>query len=91
MNEPANFVAGTTDGCARQGEDGYELDNPPNGWQSFSAKTLCPSCQQNISTHNNLHNLYGYHMAQSTHLYVYELFSLTSQFVPNGLPNSFKL
>ncbi|XP_020659956.3 lysosomal alpha-glucosidase [Pogona vitticeps] len=65
MNEPSNFMDGSSEGCS-QGE----LDNPPyvpailGG--SLSAKTICASARQNTSSHYNLHNLYGLMEAEAT-------------------------
>ncbi|XP_005001486.1 lysosomal alpha-glucosidase isoform X2 [Cavia porcellus] len=58
MNEPANFVKGSEHGCPDN-----ELENPPyvpgvvDG--SLQAATICASSHQFLSTHYNLHNLYG--------------------------------
>lgn len=66
MNEPSNFVAGSVDGCP---ED--ELESPPyvpgvvGG--SLRAATICASSRQFLSTHYNLHNLYGLTEAQASH------------------------
>jgi hypothetical protein len=35
---------------------------------SLSAKTLCPSAQHALSSHYNLHNMYGYFEAKATYL-----------------------
>ena len=34
--------------------------------ESLQDKTLCPSYQQHIGSHYDLHNLYGYHEAKVT-------------------------
>ncbi|CAF4343495.1 unnamed protein product [Rotaria socialis] len=65
MNEPSSFVDGSIDGCTDN-----SLDNPPfvphvHG-DALSAKTLCPSAQHNLSSHYNLHSMYGYFEAQAT-------------------------
>lgn len=65
MNEPSNFVDGSTDGCTSG-----EFDNPPYtpavlGGTLF-AKTLCASAQQKASLHYNVHNLYGLMEAKAT-------------------------
>ncbi|XP_056135894.1 lysosomal alpha-glucosidase isoform X2 [Lampris incognitus] len=58
MNEPSNFVDGSTVGCPLN-----NLENPPympgvlGGL--LRAKTVCASAQQKISLHYNLHSLYG--------------------------------
>ncbi|CAN0283402.1 unnamed protein product [Lampetra planeri] len=58
MNEPSNFVDGSVDGCPNN-----ELENPPYTpavqGDSLKAKTICASARQSISSHYNLHNLYG--------------------------------
>ncbi|XP_078510190.1 lysosomal alpha-glucosidase [Lissotriton helveticus] len=58
MNEPTNFVDGSMEGCPDN-----ELENPPyvpgNNNKSLKTKTLCLSSQQHVSTHYNLHNLFG--------------------------------
>lgn len=58
MNEPSNFVRGSQQGCPNN-----ELENPPyvpgvvGG--ALQAATICASSRQFLSTHYNLHNLYG--------------------------------
>ncbi|XP_004639568.1 lysosomal alpha-glucosidase isoform X2 [Octodon degus] len=58
MNEPSNFVRGSEHGCPDN-----ELENPPyvpgvvGG--TLQAATICASSHQFLSTHYNLHNLYG--------------------------------
>ncbi|CAF0929492.1 unnamed protein product [Adineta ricciae] len=67
MNEPSNFVDGSHDGCTMN-----SLDNPPftphvvGG--NLTSKTLCPSAQQYLSQHYNLHNMYGYFEAQASNI-----------------------
>lgn len=58
MNEPANFLSGTKDGCPKT-----TWDNPPYvpavvGGQ-LSHKTLCMSAQHVGYRHYDVHNLYG--------------------------------
>ncbi|EPQ16443.1 Lysosomal alpha-glucosidase [Myotis brandtii] len=66
MNEPSNFVKGSVDGCPDN-----ELENPPyvpgvvGG--SLRAATICASSRQFLSTHYNLHNLYGLTEALASH------------------------
>ncbi|XP_037664457.1 lysosomal alpha-glucosidase [Choloepus didactylus] len=66
MNEPANFVRGSQDGCPDN-----ELENPPyvpgviGG--TLQAATLCASSHQQLSTHYNVHNLYGLTEAIASH------------------------
>ncbi|CAG5131379.1 unnamed protein product [Candidula unifasciata] len=66
MNEPSNFVDGSVFGCTNN-----QLNNPPfipptiDGGK-LQSKTLCPSAKQAISTHYNLHNMYGWSQANVT-------------------------
>ncbi|KAK9880761.1 hypothetical protein WA026_013083 [Henosepilachna vigintioctopunctata] len=58
MNEPANFLDGSTTGCPES-----ELENPKyvprvNGG-SLRARTVCMTAKQHGGLHYNLHNLYG--------------------------------
>ncbi|XP_037332259.2 lysosomal alpha-glucosidase isoform X1 [Pungitius pungitius] len=66
MNEPASFVQGSLEGCP----DG-DLENPPYTPRLVGGKlnsgTLCMSAQQKLSTHYNLHNMYGLTEACATH------------------------
>ncbi|XP_041720299.2 LOW QUALITY PROTEIN: lysosomal alpha-glucosidase [Coregonus clupeaformis] len=66
MNEPASFVQGSMEGCPDS-----DLESPPYvprvvGGQ-LNTGTLCMSAQQNLTTHYNLHNLYGLTEASATH------------------------
>ncbi|TRZ01375.1 hypothetical protein DNTS_034928 [Danionella cerebrum] len=66
MNEPSNFVQGSVDGCPDS-----DLEKPPYtpaliGGQ-LSSGTLCASAQQYLSSHYNLHNLYGLTEAMATY------------------------
>ncbi|XP_051856102.1 lysosomal alpha-glucosidase-like [Antechinus flavipes] len=65
MNEPSNFQDGSVDGCTSG-----ELDNPPYKpavlGGSLFAKTICASAKQRLSSHYNLHNLYGLMEAKAT-------------------------
>lgn len=66
MNEPSNFVKGSVDGCPDS-----DLENPPyvpgvvGG--TLRAATICASSHQFLSTHYNLHNLYGLTEALASH------------------------
>ncbi|KAK2497272.1 hypothetical protein MC885_013421 [Smutsia gigantea] len=66
MNEPSNFVRGSVDGCPSS-----DLENPPyvpgvvGG--TLQAATICASSHQFLSTHYNLHNLYGLSEASASH------------------------
>ncbi|CAG5131378.1 unnamed protein product, partial [Candidula unifasciata] len=60
MNEPSNFVDGSVSGCTSN-----ELDNPPFTPATIDGgkliyQTICPSAKHVISTHYNLHNMYGW-------------------------------
>ncbi|KAJ8029435.1 Maltase-glucoamylase, intestinal [Holothuria leucospilota] len=70
MNEPANFVHGSVDGCSVN-----NLDFPPYHpriWGTTMAdKTVCMSAVQNWdetnkTTHYNMHNLYGWSQSEPT-------------------------
>ncbi|KAM9843546.1 lysosomal alpha-glucosidase [Aulostomus maculatus] len=66
MNEPSSFVQGSLDGCPET-----DLENPPYTPSvvggRLSSGTLCMSAQQRLSTHYNLHNMYGLTEAYATH------------------------
>uniref|UniRef100_A0A3B5LS44 Uncharacterized protein n=1 Tax=Xiphophorus couchianus TaxID=32473 RepID=A0A3B5LS44_9TELE len=65
MNEPSSFVQGSVVGCPDS-----ELEKPPYtpvvGGQ-LNSGTICMSAQQQLSSHYNLHNLYGLTEAYATH------------------------
>ncbi|KAM6939968.1 lysosomal alpha-glucosidase [Xenentodon cancila] len=58
MNEPSNFLDGSTNGCPSN-----NLENPPYTpgvlGGLLRAKTACATAQHKQSLHYNLHNLYG--------------------------------
>ncbi|XP_008296603.1 lysosomal alpha-glucosidase [Stegastes partitus] len=58
MNEPSNFLDGSTNGCPSN-----SLENPPYTpgvlGGLLRAKTVCASAQQKQSIHYNMHSLYG--------------------------------
>uniref|UniRef100_A0AAQ5YWA8 Lysosomal alpha-glucosidase n=1 Tax=Amphiprion ocellaris TaxID=80972 RepID=A0AAQ5YWA8_AMPOC len=66
MNEPASFVQGSVEGCPDS-----DLENPPYTPRVVGGRlnsgTLCMSAQQKLSSHYNLHNLYGLTEAYATH------------------------
>lgn len=88
MNEPSNFLEGSTKGCPSTSLEnppytpGRNLSNAPLNhhrsdlrWDVFlagvlggslKAKTLCASAQQKLSSHYNLHSLYGLMEAKAT-------------------------
>lgn len=66
MNEPSNFVPGSVNNCPDN-----NIENPPyvpavvGG--TLNHATICASSQQHISSHYNLHNLYGLSEAIASH------------------------
>ncbi|KAJ6658510.1 hypothetical protein lerEdw1_020065 [Lerista edwardsae] len=66
MNEPSNFGDGSLHGCPIN-----SLENPPyvpgvlGG--SLKTRTICASSKQHLSSHYNLHNLYGLTEAVASH------------------------
>ncbi|NWI95931.1 LYAG glucosidase, partial [Pitta sordida] len=66
MNEPANFVEGSQDGCPDN-----NLEQPPYVPGVFGGRlqagTICASSQQYLSSHYNLHSLYGLSQAIASH------------------------
>ncbi|XP_042307662.1 lysosomal alpha-glucosidase [Sceloporus undulatus] len=66
MNEPSNFVEGSVEGCPDN-----KLEAPPyvpgviGG--SLRTRTLCASSKQHLSSHYNLHSLYGLTEAIASH------------------------
>ncbi|NWI69361.1 LYAG glucosidase, partial [Todus mexicanus] len=66
MNEPSNFVEGSQDGCPNN-----NLEQPPYVPGVFGGRlqagTICASSQQYLSSHYNLHSLYGLTQAIATH------------------------
>uniref|UniRef100_A0A8D2MKH1 LYAG glucosidase n=1 Tax=Zonotrichia albicollis TaxID=44394 RepID=A0A8D2MKH1_ZONAL len=66
MNEPSNFVEGSQDGCPNN-----NLEHPPYVPGVFGGRlqagTICASSQQYLSSHYNLHSLYGLSEAMASH------------------------
>ncbi|NXH72374.1 LYAG glucosidase, partial [Hydrobates tethys] len=66
MNEPSNFVEGSQDGCPHN-----SLEQPPYVPGVFGGRlqagTICASSQQYLSSHYNLHSLYGLTEAIASH------------------------
>ncbi|XP_018419368.1 PREDICTED: lysosomal alpha-glucosidase-like [Nanorana parkeri] len=66
MNEPANNVHGSLNGCPDN-----SIENPPYVpdvvGKVLRDTTICASSYQNISSHYNLHNMYGLFEAIATH------------------------
>uniref|UniRef100_A0A6I8SYA0 Lysosomal alpha-glucosidase n=1 Tax=Xenopus tropicalis TaxID=8364 RepID=A0A6I8SYA0_XENTR len=82
MNEPSNFVQGSVDGCPNNElenppyvpgyiiiENERVLKQKGKGvvGGSLRSTTICASSQQHLSSHYNLHNLYGLSEAVATH------------------------
>lgn len=67
MNEPSSFVDGSDRGCPSDNP----YDNPPYIPRVLDGqlydKTLCPSSKQYLSSHYNLHNMYGHFEAIATY------------------------
>lgn len=64
MNEPANFVAGSTEGC-----NSNKWNNPPyrpHILGSLADKTVCPDALQTWGKHYDVHNLFGYSQTLQT-------------------------
>ncbi|KAJ8897947.1 hypothetical protein PR048_003305 [Dryococelus australis] len=59
MNEPANFLDGSTTGC-----DKNTLNSPPYtpavAGGALISRTLCMDAQQYMGKHYNVHNMYGF-------------------------------
>ncbi|XP_061741241.1 lysosomal alpha-glucosidase isoform X2 [Nerophis ophidion] len=66
MNEPSSFVSGSLEGCPDT-----DVENPPYTPRVIGGRlnsgTLCMSAQQKLSTHYNLHNMYGLTEAFATY------------------------
>ncbi|XP_066470910.1 lysosomal alpha-glucosidase isoform X2 [Tiliqua scincoides] len=66
MNEPSNFVEGSMHDCPINNlENPFYLPGVLGG--SLKAKTICASSKQHLSSHYNLHNLYGLMEAIASH------------------------
>ena len=65
MNEPSNFVDGSTKGCPET-----PLDNPPYAPHvlggTLKGKTLCMSARHHNYSHYDVHSLYGLTEAKNT-------------------------
>lgn len=65
MNEPSNFVDGSTKGCPET-----SLDNPPYAPHvlggTLKGKTLCMSARHHNYSHYDVHSLYGLTEAKNT-------------------------
>ncbi|XP_063062788.1 lysosomal alpha-glucosidase [Engraulis encrasicolus] len=66
MNEPSSFVDGSISGCPDN-----KYDSPPYTpgvlGGSLRAKTICASAQQQLSSHYNIHSLYGLMEAKASY------------------------
>ncbi|CAN9510595.1 unnamed protein product [Ophioblennius macclurei] len=65
MNEPSNFLDGSTNGCPSN-----DIEHPPYTpgvlGDLLRAKTVCATAQQKLSVHYNIHSLYGLMEAQAS-------------------------
>ncbi|KAJ8028752.1 Maltase-glucoamylase, intestinal [Holothuria leucospilota] len=64
MNEPANFVTGSEEGC-----NSNKWNNPPykpNILGTLADKTVCPDALQTWGKHYDVHNLFGYSQTLQT-------------------------
>ncbi|RUS71085.1 hypothetical protein EGW08_021146 [Elysia chlorotica] len=64
MNEPSSFIDGSAAGCSKTSK----YNNPPYtpgtiDGASLVSKTICPSAQHSLSSHYDLHNMYGWSQA----------------------------
>ncbi|NXJ02986.1 LYAG glucosidase, partial [Psophia crepitans] len=66
MNEPSNFVEGSQDGCPNNSLE-QPLYVPGVFGGRLQAGTICASSQQYLSSHYNLHSLYGLTEAIASH------------------------
>ncbi|KAK7507999.1 hypothetical protein BaRGS_00000964, partial [Batillaria attramentaria] len=66
MNEPSNFVDGSVNGCTNNSLDKPPFVPPGIDGGSLYASTACPSALQDLSSHYNLHNLYGWSEIRAT-------------------------
>lgn len=69
MNEPSNFLSGSTDGCEEN-----NLEHPPflpavHGGILYY-HTICMSGRHFVGRHYNVHNLYGITESISTNMWV---------------------
>lgn len=68
MNEPSNFIQGSTKGCTDN-----KWDNPPYLpkviGNKLADKTICMDAKQNLGRHYDLHSLYGHSEAKVTKRY----------------------
>lgn len=66
MNEPANFVTGSTSGCTDN-----ELNIPPYKpaiWGDILAdKSVCPDAKTHIGNHYDTHSLFGWSQSNATY------------------------
>lgn len=72
MNEPSNFLSGSTTGCPQS-----PLENPPyvpgvQGGQ-LNHKTMCMTAQHSAGLHYNVHNLFGFTEAIITNFAMAEI------------------
>ena len=59
MNEPSNFVDGSTEGCTKSKYDNPPFTPPLTGG-TLIQKTICPSSRHHNGVHYDLHSMYGH-------------------------------
>uniref|UniRef100_A0AAX7VIN0 P-type domain-containing protein n=1 Tax=Astatotilapia calliptera TaxID=8154 RepID=A0AAX7VIN0_ASTCA len=82
MNEPSNFLDGSTSGCPTN-----NLENPPYTpgvlGGLLRAKTLCATAQQKQSIHYNMHSLYGLMEAKASRIVAKRPFVISRSTFPS--------
>uniref|UniRef100_A0A4W6G9B0 Alpha glucosidase 2 n=1 Tax=Lates calcarifer TaxID=8187 RepID=A0A4W6G9B0_LATCA len=82
MNEPSNFLDGSTNGCPSD-----SLENPPYTpgvlGGLLRAKTLCATAQQKQSIHYNMHSLYGLMEAKASRIVAKRPFVISRSTFPS--------
>uniref|UniRef100_A0A669F3C7 Alpha glucosidase 2 n=1 Tax=Oreochromis niloticus TaxID=8128 RepID=A0A669F3C7_ORENI len=82
MNEPSNFLDGSTSGCPSN-----NLENPPYTpgvlGGLLRAKTLCATAQQKQSIHYNMHSLYGLMEAKASRIVAKRPFVISRSTFPS--------
>uniref|UniRef100_A0A671TMY5 Alpha glucosidase 2 n=1 Tax=Sparus aurata TaxID=8175 RepID=A0A671TMY5_SPAAU len=82
MNEPSNFLDGSTEGCPSN-----SLENPPYTpgilGGLLRAKTVCATAQQKLSIHYNVHSLYGLMEAKASRIVAKKPFVISRSTFPS--------
>lgn len=79
MNEPSNFVDGSTTGCVKN-----RYNNPPYNpliYANVTNKTICLDSDQFLGKHYSMHNLYGYKESEATYESLNEIFPKKRPFI----------